>query len=122
ARAAQSVRAHTPPGFADPTRFERTSTVRTASFSLTDPAPNLTAYFDASGRLRRTPAGRAGVEDIALDPLSIARANSRLAAAGANLLLRPAPMAPFRIGTGPELPVFRREVSGPTIIEPLKMV
>ncbi|WP_017907853.1 hypothetical protein [Xanthomonas sp. SHU 199] len=84
-------------------------------------APNVAALFDAEGRLRASPKGRPAVADFTLSALDIARAHSRCVAAGALLFVREEPLPPRRIGTGPELPVFAREVHGLSVVRPLPM-
>ncbi|WP_017915286.1 hypothetical protein [Xanthomonas sp. SHU 308] len=97
----------------------------TARYSALDLAgkvsPSLAGLFDADGRLRSTPKGRPAVVDFALSALDIALAHSRCAAAGTLLFVREEPLPPRRIGTGPEIPVLAREVSGLTVVRPLTM-
>lgn len=99
-----------------------TSTVRATEINLTAPlSPSIATLFDANGRLRHSPKGRPSVVDFTLDPLTVARAHSRCAAAGAHLLVREEPQRPRRIGTGVDVPVFVREVHGLSVVQPLPM-
>ncbi|WP_312346445.1 hypothetical protein [Stenotrophomonas acidaminiphila] len=98
------------------------STARTGELSLAAPLePSIAELFTAEGRLRAPPNGRPSVTDYKLDPLTIARAHSRCAAAGALLLVREDAKPPRRIGAGADIPVFAREVSGLTVAQPLPM-
>jgi hypothetical protein len=120
ARQAQGIRTHTPVGFDMPTAVREVSTARGTIFNLAEPIPNLAAYFDADGRLRRIPKGRSTVGNETVDPLTVARANSRLAAAGAQLLLRAPSIPPTAIGPQGVV-VMQREISGLALALPLKL-
>ncbi|MBV6850873.1 hypothetical protein [Xanthomonas euvesicatoria] len=100
----------------------KTGTAVAGAISLLGPVPaNLATYFNDKGELRETPSGRPAVSSFILDPLTIAAAHSRAAAAGARLLIRAAAIAPRPIGTGPDLPVMQRETSGFSVIKPMPL-
>lgn len=120
ARVAQGVRLHTPVGLDEPTHAIPTSQIRNIFLDLTEPVPNIAAFFDSKGKLRRIPSGRTNFSQGTIDPLSVARASSRLAAAGAHLILRPAALPPQNGGQS-GIVVFQREVSGFSIVQPLKL-
>lgn len=120
ARAAQGVREHTPVGYSEPLRIESVSKVQGTILDLTEPVPNIAAYFDEQGKLRRIPEGRPSVTDATIDPLSVARAYSRVAAAGAHLILRSPALTPKSVGSHGVV-VMQREVSGMSVIQPLPM-
>ncbi|MEA0742657.1 hypothetical protein QYY67_21630, partial [Xanthomonas campestris pv. campestris] len=108
---------------ADNVRYvQRTGTAVAGTLSLLGPVPaNLATYFREDGTLRETPAGRPSVSSFLLDPLTIAAAHSRAAAAGAHLLIREDAIAPRPIGAGPDLPVMQRETSGFSVIKPMQL-
>ncbi len=120
ARAAQGVRLHTPVGLDQATHAIPTSQVRQIFLDLTQPLPNIAAYFDDEGKLRGTPKGRSNVSQVTINPLSVARASSRLAAAGAHLILR-APAIPPQKSGQPGIVAMQREVSGFSVIQPLQL-
>jgi len=120
ARAAQGVRTHTPVGYDEPTHVMRVSKVEGTILDLSEPVANIAAYFDDQGKLRRNPAVRPGVTDATVDPLAVARAHSRLAAAGAHLILRSPALPPRPVGPK-GIVVMHREVFGMSVIQPLPM-
>jgi hypothetical protein len=120
ARAAQGIRAHTPKGFSEPTHMLTTPKMRGTILSLCEPVPNIAAYFDDQGKLRRVPKGRPASTPVSIDPLTVARAHSRFAAAGVNLLLRAPPLTPQPVGQQGVV-VMQRELSGMSVIQPLPM-
>ena len=120
ARAAQGVRMHTPAGFDHPTHVVPVSQARQIILDLCQPVPNISAYFDDQGRLRRIPAGRRNLSQATVDPLAIARSTSRLAAAGAHLILREPPI-PHKDSGHSGIIVMQREVSGFSVIQPLPL-
>ncbi|WP_031422163.1 hypothetical protein [Xanthomonas euvesicatoria] len=100
----------------------KTGTAVAGAISLLGPVPaNLATYFNEKGELRETPSGRPAVSSFILDPLTIAAAHSRAAAAGARLLIREDAIAPRPIGAGPDLPVMQRETSGFSVIKPMSL-
>lgn len=120
ARAAQGVRVHTPVGYTEPTYVESVSKMRGTILSLCEPVPNIAAYFDNQGKLRRIPKGRPGAAQATVDPLAVARAHSRFAAAGLHLMLRAPALPPQPVGQEGVI-VMQREVSGMSIIQPLPL-
>lgn len=121
ARAAQGVRAHFPVGYTEPSYVEAVSKLRGTVLDLCSPVPNIAAYFDDEGKLRRIPNGRSTAVSASLDPLVVARAHSRFAAAGAHLIARSPAISPKSSGSQGII-VMQREVSGLSVIQPLKMV
>ena len=96
ARIAQPVRAHTPPGFQEPTAYSQQSTVRGLVAPLkTSKLPNL---FGADGKLRRTPSARLAAETVFLSDAIVA--NSRVAEAGAVVTVYEAPTVAIALGQG----------------------
>lgn len=121
ARAAQGVRAHFPVGYTEPSYVETVSKLRRTVLDLCNPVPNIAAYFDSEGKLLRIPNGRSTVASASIDPLVVARAHSRFAAAGAHLIVR-SPAIPPKPSGSQGIIVMQREVSGLSVIQPLKMV
>ncbi|SBV50649.1 hypothetical protein XBLMG947_1430 [Xanthomonas bromi] len=120
ARNASPVNIRQPVGFAEPTHFLPTSTQQQSTLRLDQSLPNLASYFNADGELRRIPEARPAVTDAMLDPLSAARAHSRVAQAGSVLLLRDPHIQPQPTGLRGEV-VLSRQVSGLTVIKPLAL-
>jgi hypothetical protein len=83
AASASRERAHQPPGFSDPIRYEPVSSARSAVASLRgDYLPGL---FDTAGRLRRTPQAATSSEEFSVELAILA--NSRIARAGAGFVI-----------------------------------
>nr|WP_234909408.1 hypothetical protein [Xanthomonas citri] len=100
----------------------KTGTAVAGALPLLGQVPaNLATYFREDGTLRETPAGRLSVSSFLLDPMTIAAAHSRAAAAGAHLLIREDAIAPRPIGAGPDIPVMQRETSGFSVIKPMPL-
>ncbi|MEB1827753.1 hypothetical protein VDR60_18885 [Xanthomonas campestris pv. campestris] len=118
ARNAAGVKTRTPAGFDAPTRITPEPIQRFGQLALDQPVSNLASFFDANGRLRRVPPSREAITYADVKPLEIARATSRCAAAGAHLLLREEAIAP-KANNG--IPVFQREVSGFSLVEPARL-
>ncbi|KRC38083.1 MULTISPECIES: hypothetical protein [unclassified Lysobacter] len=85
ATTAQAFRAHTPVGMQEPTVYIPTSAARSALMCLS--TDSLTGLFDKDGRLRRTPNAAPSSDEIRLD--SVVIANSRVANAGAHIVIYP---------------------------------
>ncbi|WP_238691660.1 hypothetical protein [Xanthomonas arboricola] len=119
ARAASGVSARTPAGFTEPTRITPESIQRMGQLALDQPVANVASFFDANGRLRRVPPSREAVTFAEVSPLEIARQTSRVAAAGAHLLLREDAIAP---AANNGVPVFQREISGFSTVVPARLI
>lgn len=85
AQNAQSHRAHTPVGMQEPTVYIPTSAARSVVVTLK--GDSLPGLFDADGKLRRTPNAAPSSDEVRLEAAVIR--NSRVASAGANVLIYP---------------------------------
>lgn len=85
AQNAQSHRAHTPVGMQEPTLYIPMSAARSMLACLS--GDSLVGLFDSEGRLRRTPNAAPSSDEVKLDAALIA--NSRVANAGAHVLIYP---------------------------------
>ncbi|MCL1500776.1 hypothetical protein M3O40_17560 [Xanthomonas nasturtii] len=120
ARNASPVSARQPAGFNEPLHFLPTSTQQQSTLRLDQSLQNLASYFTADGELRRIPEARPAVTEALIDPLTAARAHSRVAQAGAALLLRDPHIQPQPTGLRGDV-VLSRQVSGITVIKPLTL-
>ncbi|WP_420009727.1 hypothetical protein [Xanthomonas sacchari] len=120
ANSAMPVRGHTPPGFDTPTRYVPQSIQQIGALNLDEQLPNIAIHFDDEGRLLRTPRARENVQSVVMDPMVVVGANSRVAAAGAFVLLRE-PSVPAKPTGATGLVVMREEVAGLSVIRPLKL-
>jgi len=96
AKIAQPIRAHTAPGFQEPTTYSRQSTIRGLVAPLK--TSKLSNLFDADGKLRRRPGAQLAAETVYLGD-AIA-ANSRAAEAGVVFIVREAPTGAVALGNG----------------------
>jgi hypothetical protein len=86
--------AHTPVGMQEPTAYIRTATERSAVVTLK--GDSLPGLFDANGRIRRTPIAGPSSDELNLEAVLIR--NSRVANAGAHVLVYPEASKAIPIG------------------------
>lgn len=115
AASAQAYRAHTPTGFHEPTHFIPMDTTRSVVACLS--GDNLTTLFDANGKLRRTPHSAPSTDELKMDAVVIA--NSRVARAGAGVIIMPEASKPRPVGRNgavvlESVPGFVRHVDAAT--------
>ena len=93
---AQAHRAHTPAGLQEPTAYVPVPAVRSMIACLK--TANLPALFDKDGRLRRLPPGSPAGTTITMD--AAVAAASRVAGAGAHVMLLPDTRKAHAVGQG----------------------
>jgi hypothetical protein len=98
---ADSSRAHTPAGMQEPTVYIPVSAARSMLTSLS--GESLVGLFDSEGRLRRTPYAAPSSDVITLEAALIA--NSRVANAGAYVLVFPEAGKPHAVGKNGEVAI-----------------
>jgi len=104
ATVAQPFRAHIPTGSTEPASYPRTPMKRALVVPLR--TTNLVGLFDKNGNIAHTPAGALAGEVITLSGGIIA--NSRVAKAGAHVILRAEDSNVFQVGKTPEAVAIER--------------
>jgi hypothetical protein len=113
ASSAQAVTTHTPAGYSEPTHYIKQKAQKSTVLNLK--GEDLPSLFNTEGRLIRTPRGTLAGEAIKLDAALIA--GSRVAAAGAAVVVMPEQSKPVAVGTG-GLVAIERKPGAFAIIDP----